>query len=165
MRGRAGARRDGRSRCEPFDAIAVEGTRARPSIARAPRHADVTKLWMEKSMYESAVDEQTDAHAGSDGHIGEILESSRRAPTALGEGRSVHVGVEADRDAEVRQAGHDRRVAPTRLWRRCDPPVARRSRAAVDGAEGGNSKRVNRTVRFDSTAEFGVDLGKGRRRV
>src|ERR1700679_3792301 len=105
MRGRAGACRDGRAGCEPFDAIPMEGTRPRPSIARASRHADVPELWMKKSMYESAVHVQTDAHAGSDSHIREILESSSRAPPALGEGRSVHVGVEADRDAEVRQAG------------------------------------------------------------
>ena len=41
----------------------------------------------------------------------------------------------------------------------------RRSPATVDGAEGGDAERVNWTVRFDASAQFGFDSGKGRRRV
>ena len=38
----------------------------------------------------------------------------------------------------------------------------RRGPATVDGAEGGDAERVNRTVRFDATPQFGLDLGEGR---
>jgi hypothetical protein len=51
---------------------------------------------MQKAMYESTVRKQSDAHAGADRHVGEVLERLRRAPAAFGECRSVHIGVESD---------------------------------------------------------------------
>src|SRR3546814_16621774 len=49
-----------------------------------------------------AMDDQPDADAGADGHIGEIVEAASAAPADFGERRTIDVGVETARNGNSR---------------------------------------------------------------
>jgi hypothetical protein len=126
--GHARARRDRRSRAQPFDAVAVKTADAGPEVPRLACYAHVAKFGVVATEYGLTPNHEANTDSCADGDIGEVRKVARVAPTVFGEGGAVDVGVEADRHAmTTAETPHDVDAAPPRLHGRSDVAIARRA--------------------------------------
>src|SRR5689334_5597493 len=99
----------------------MERADAGKSVALHARHADVPELGVVHAEDRSAAHDAADTDPGADRDIREILEALGRTPAAFGQCRAIHVGVDADRNAELpTEPRRDVGVAPVELAGRRD---------------------------------------------
>ena len=125
----------------------MKRARARPAVPGLTDHADVPELRMAESAGRTARDDQTHAHPGPYGNVGEVSESACAAPPSLGESRALDIGAESDRDSEAltERAGHIG-VAPPGLRCREDAAIGARVAAHLEGAERSDAERGDGAV-------------------
>jgi hypothetical protein len=126
----------------------------------------MAELRVSEAVHQPPAGDQADADPRADGNVGKILEVSGRTPAALGERRTVHIGIEADRHIErLREALGDAGIAPTGLGSGSYETVGRGAAAQIERAERGNTERVNRAVRGDGVVQDALDSAESHRRV
>ncbi len=110
-------------------------------IARHAGHADMAHFAVADATRRRAMDNQADADAGADRHIGEVGQAFPTAPQHLRHGRTIHVGVEGDGHAKGRrQRPRNVGIRPTGLGRGQDMTIGRGLRMNVDRPEGCKTK-------------------------
>src|ERR1700730_575215 len=118
LKRRTAPRLNGRSRCDPFHAIPVEGADpGKPGVAWMPPRIKVAYLGVHYAMDRLAGDPPAAADPGADRQVDEVLHVLRGAPAVLREGSRVDIGIEADGARKFsRQPADD--VGPAPPWLR-----------------------------------------------